>query len=135
MAEISITKPLSLIMNITEAEDHLPSLQLTATIKIAHLTASFACQASKWFACADWDQFSTDVATLSLGKKATLVDMSEEFSLTIEHRLDDTYLFTIECCQLMIGIGFTRLSFCTLLDADELAHVVKPFKAFPRWWR
>jgi len=135
MAEISLTKPLHLTMNVTDAEDRLPSLELTVTIQSTPFTTSFACETSTWFTCADWDHFSTALARLSLGQQATLRDMSDEFRLTMEHRLDDTYQLTIECHQPAIGRGVTRFSFCALLEADEVADVVEAFKAFPRWWQ
>ncbi|MFN3295559.1 hypothetical protein [Caldimonas sp.] len=132
MLGIKLEQPFSLLMEVVETDDHVPSMRVETKITITQFQHMLSYQGSFWIECANWSSFSNALNNSSLD--ATLKDMNDHFVLAISENKDKKILYW-EFKKTDAGGGKkTIIAFSAEVDDDMLAKIKREFAEFPAWW-
>lgn len=133
MADITIHKPLQLEFSVLDAEDTLPSFEVSITMIIPNFSGTLNYNAnSLWFECSKWDAFIKDIS-LSDTTTATLESMCESFKIKIAKE-QGKYSFSISCKMHTLSKGTFNFNTTYELNNDERLQILESFEQFPKWW-
>ncbi|MFK8009092.1 MAG: hypothetical protein AB8H03_22215 [Saprospiraceae bacterium] len=133
MSDITIKHPLKLNLSVIDAEDVLPSFEMSMTITIPHLSGNLEYRAdSLWFECSKWDAFIKDTS-LSDTTTSTLESMCESFKIKLTKK-QEKYSFSISCKIKTLSKGTFNFEVTYELNRDVFLQISKKFEQFPVWW-
>jgi hypothetical protein len=138
MPDLQITAPFSLLMDLKEVDDHLPSFQVSITLDISPFGDKLLYQsASTWFKCSDWDIFLSGISSFKVREvnmsPLVLTDLRESLKLVFSLKQDKVHM-SISVNKEFANSSSLQLSSGWYLDLDEFELIKSKFNQFPKYW-
>lgn len=138
MPDLQITAPFSLLMDLKEVEDHLPSFQVSITLDISPFGDKLLYQsASTWFKCSDWDTFLSGISSFEVREvnmsPLVLTDLRESLKLVFSLKQDKVHM-SISVNKEFANSSSLQLYSGWYLDLDEFELIKSKFNQFPKYW-
>lgn len=126
--DIEISNPIKMQFDLQEVDDHLPSLKFTVILTSTKFGFDFNVKADVWIECQSFDNF---VKALSAGRRASLIDIENNFMLEIDS--NSCYLDWSLKKNGLDG-GEVMVLGREPLTVDAYSAIYNSFFNYPKWW-
>ncbi|MBK0414507.1 MULTISPECIES: hypothetical protein [Chromobacterium] len=126
--DIEISNPIKMQFDLQEFDDHLPSLKFTVGLISSKFGFDLNVKTGVWIECQNFDNFVKD---LGAGRRASLVDIENNFMLEI-----DSNSRHLDWSLKKNGLdgGEVMISGRELLTIDACSVIYNSFFNYPKWW-
>lgn len=131
--EINFKQPFSLHMEVTDTDDHVPSMQVETKISVDQFQHRTIYEGAFWIECSAWSKF-TKALNASIFSEAILEDISGYFSLKVSDVSGKKYLSWDFQKADAGGVREMKVSIMTEIDESDLGKIKREFCEFPEWW-